>query len=235
MSKQNLNFKDNEVHVYQINISKHIDQISDLRKILSKDETEKADRFKIEKDSKQYIVSRGSLRKILSEYIHIDSYSINFSYTEFAKPFLENSKIHFNLSHSGDWCCIAVSLIKDIGIDIEKVREIEDVSKIAERYFALNEFEHIKNFEGTDQINEFFRIWTLKEAFIKAVGEGLSFPLKNFSVISDKNESPVLNLFENKDEVKDWKLCNLECEEEDYYSSIALKSEKKIDLIYKYL
>jgi len=192
------------------------------------------DRQSPEKDSKQYIVSRGSLRKILSEYIHIDSYSINFSYTEFAKPFLENSKIHFNLSHSGDWCCIAVSLIKDIGIDIEKVREMEDVSKIAERYFALNEFEHIKNFEGTDQINEFFRIWTLKEAFIKAVGEGLSFPLKNFSVISDKNESPVLNLFENKDEVKDWKLCDLECEEEDYYSSIALKSEK-IDLIYKYL
>ena len=216
MSKQKINIIGNEVHVYRINISEQTNKISNLRKLLSNDETKKADRYRFAKDSNSYIISRGS---------------INISYTEFGKPFIENSKINFNLSHSGDWCFIAVSLIKDIGIDIEKVRKIEDVLKIADRYFAINEYEHIKNFDSTEQINEFFRIWTLKEAFIKAIGEGLSFPLKNFSVISDKSDSPVLNLFENKDESELWKLDSLECQK-GYNASLTVKADG-IDLIYK--
>ncbi|MFZ1320224.1 MAG: 4'-phosphopantetheinyl transferase superfamily protein [Ignavibacteria bacterium] len=231
MSKQKINIIGNEVHVYRINISEQTNKISNLRKLLSNDETKKADRYRFAKDSNSYIISRGSIRKILSEYISIDADSINISYTEFGKPFIENSKINFNLSHSGDWCFIAVSLIKDIGIDIEKVRKIEDVLKIADRYFAINEYEHIKNFDSTEQINEFFRIWTLKEAFIKAIGEGLSFPLKNFSVISDKSDSPVLNLFENKDESELWKLDSLECQK-GYNASLTVKADG-IDLIYK--
>ena len=226
-----MKIKGNEVHIHSIKFSDQKNKISTLKKLLSKVETEKADRFKFAKDSLQYIVSRGSLRKILSDYIQIDADSINFLYTEFSKPFIENSKINFNLSHSGNWCFIVISLIKDIGIDIEKIREIEDVLKIAERYFALEEYEHLKKFKSTEQINEFFRIWTFKEAFIKAIGEGLSFPLKNFSVISDNINSPVLNLYENKDESEFWKLYPLECQN-GYYSSLAVKAEE-FDLVYK--
>lgn len=226
-----MNIKDNEVHIYRIKFPRKKDEISELRKLLSKDETEKADRFRFEKDTIQYIVSRGYLRRILSDYIQTNAESIIFSYTEFGKPFINNSEVYFNLSHSGDWCLIAVSLIKEIGIDIEKIREIDDVLKIAEKYFALNEYEHLKSFEGIKQLNEFFRIWTLKESFIKAIGEGLSFPLKNFSVLSGKNNSPVLKLFDNKKEGTNWKLLNLDSES-GYYSSLAVK-DKYIDLIYK--
>ncbi|MBK8983267.1 MAG: 4'-phosphopantetheinyl transferase superfamily protein [Ignavibacteria bacterium] len=222
----------NDVHIYRIIISEHTGSIPQFKNILSGDEIKKADRFKFTKDFQSYTISRSFLRNILSQYINLNPAEIKFSYTETGKPFIENSKIHFNLSHSGDRCIIAVSLTAGTGVDIEKVRDSEDLIIIAERYFSETEIIYLKNFQEKEVTNNFFRIWTLKEAFIKAIGEGLSFRLKDFSVTDRTGNIPVLS-FNNTSShsEKNWSLQILESES-DYVSSFAINSDN-VNIIYK--
>ncbi|HAY32774.1 MAG TPA: 4'-phosphopantetheinyl transferase superfamily protein [Ignavibacteria bacterium] len=227
-----MELKCNDIHIYRINISDYNGSLLNLKKIMSEDETKKADRFKFTKDSQSYITCRSLLRNILSEYTNINPDEINFSCNESGKPYIENSEIQFNLSHSGDRCVIAVSLISETGVDIEKVRDIEDLTKIAERYFSETEIFYLKKFQGNELADNFFRIWTLKEAFIKATGEGLSFPLKDFSVTDRTGKIPVLSVINTSAHLeKKWTLGFLE-NESGYVSSFAVNSEK-IKIIYK--
>jgi len=222
----------NDVHIYRIDISEHTGSLPQLKKFLSGDEIKKADRFKFTKDSQSYIISRSFLRNILSENTNIKPAEIKFSYTETGKPFIEYSKIHFNLSHSGDRCIIAVSMTAETGVDIEKVRDSEDLIKVAGRYFSETEIIYLKKFQGKEVTDNFFRIWTLKEAFIKAIGEGLSFPLKDFSVTDRTGNIPVLS-FNNASahSEKNWSLQILE-NESGYVSSLAINSDN-VNIIYK--
>lgn len=176
----------NNIDVVSLRISEGFKELKFLKSVLSVDEIHKANRYYTEKLTNEYIVCRGSLRIILGKYLDVEPKDIVFEYNSYGKPRVSeisnNNKVYFNVSHSGDYCLIAVSKHYEIGVDIEEIKPLDDYTSIAERFYSPKEVESISN------INDFYNIWAQKEAVIKASGKGLSFGLSHWSTISSHNK-----------------------------------------------
>lgn len=153
-----------------------------LESRLSGDERQRADRFLAASHRADYIVGRGRLREILSTYTHRPPQSLHFTYGSGGKPGLAGHADDpcFNLSHSSGLAALAVTPAHPIGVDVEAERPIKE--NIAERFFSAAEQRSIAALPAAEQTAAFFRCWTRKEAFVKAVGDGLNFPLATFDV-----------------------------------------------------
>jgi len=215
----------NEIHIYRSSLETTSDKIKDYESFLSADELYKANRYKFEKDRFHYITGRALLRNILSRYLNQFPGEIVFSYSDKGKPFIKDTEVKFNLAHSGGRAVYAVANNMDIGIDIEFMRELPDALQIAKRFFSEKEVVEFSEIREDDIRTAFFNCWTRKEAFIKAVGEGLSYPLKDFSVTLKPGDKPeILWIKDKAEEVKYWSLINIDTDE-NYISSLAVKAE----------
>ena len=222
----------NEIHIYRSSLELTADKLIESESLLSPDELQKAYRYKFEKDRDHYIAGRAFLRRILGRYLNQSPDKISFSYSEKGKPYIIDSPVKFNLAHSGGKAVFAFAENAEVGIDIEYMRELPDALQIAKRFFSdeeVNEFMKVSD----DEIKPaFFNCWTRKEAFIKAVGDGLSFPLKDFTVTILPGVNPEIKWIKDKDdEVKEWSLVNIQADQ-NYVSSLAVKADEVI-LIYK--
>jgi 4'-phosphopantetheinyl transferase len=144
--------------------------------LLSPDEAERAGRYRFEADTLRYVQARCLLREVLSFYKNCAPEDIIFEYTRHKKPVLKGEPPHgvqFNLSHSGDMVALAVSCGRNVGIDIEKVRDDMRESDCSPGYFSETECAAIRSLHGHAKAELFFRIWTRKEALLKATGEGI--------------------------------------------------------------
>ncbi len=223
---------ENEILIFRKQITHNDNQISDFEDTLSEEEKLKANNYRTKDLKNDYIFCRGFLRYIISTFTGSDSSGIVFSYNKNGKPFIEGSKIKFNLSHSKGFLVIALCLYDEIGIDVEYKREIPDLIDISGKYFSENEFCEMKTLTSSEQRDAFFRCWTRKEAFVKALGEGLQFPLSDFSVSFLKNEPPEVKWIRNNEaEISHWKIFEIPAGNE-YISSLAVMSvSKKIVII----
>ncbi len=149
---------------------------------LSPDELERAARFHFEIHRQRFIASRGALRLILGTCLGTDPAALAFHYTATGKPFLAGSPVRFNVSHSAGNALIAVAHGREVGIDLEETHPKEDLLALAERFFASSERAAVASAAPSDRPSIFYRIWTRKEAYIKACGEGLSLALDSFAV-----------------------------------------------------
>lgn len=143
-------------------------------------------RFHHEKDRIRSLVGELLVRKVISALSNTPNNEIEFIRNEYGKPLLINPSptIEFNISHAGEWVVLAIDN-KHVGIDIEQISSID--LGIAQRYFAQEEFEYIENTGSQElKIEQFYKIWTLKESYIKAAGKGLSISLESFSTIVNK-------------------------------------------------
>lgn len=157
-------------------------EASDLRRqILSEDELLRADRFVFERHRRRFTVARSTLRQFLGCYLKQNPKHIQFDYLKNGKPFIKESNIEFNLSHSGDWGLLAIGQNEALGIDIEFFSS-RPYQGIAEELFSEEECMALKELPKTAKTLGFFHIWAQKEAFIKASGLGLSYPTKTFTV-----------------------------------------------------
>lgn len=154
--------------------------------LLSTDERARAGRYYFEKDWRRYIVRRGILRKILAGYLGTEPGRLRFCYGANGKPMLSNTysqeKIHFNLSHSEGLALYAFTRDREIGVDIEFVREVPEMEQIVANFFPAGERADFETVPESMKKEAFFNGWTRKEAFIKATGGGLSLPLDSFEV-----------------------------------------------------
>ena len=136
----------------------------------------------------------------------------------------ELKKIKFNMSFSHDLMLVGISRQNDIGIDIEKVHEINDLENIAVNNFSSREFKYLNS--TSDKRNTFFKIWTRKEAFIKATGKGMYYPLKSFSVsINPSGNREKLVIFNHPIKSKFWSITEINTPD-GYIASLAIKSNK---------
>jgi len=168
------------------------DQISDSRLLeqyracLSTADIQKADRFLKQSDRHLGLVSRALVRYLICEMSGKDPRSLCFSTNEYGKPFLsELPDVHFNLSHSHGAVACALCRSAAVGVDVEDAGRDSDLS-IADRFFSSSEAEFLARAPAAEKRALFFDIWTLKEAYIKAVGKGLSIPLDSFSFTMDE-------------------------------------------------
>ena len=180
-----------QAHIWRVQLDKH-QEINRLWSILSEDEKAKANKFKYPEDQKRYFVARSALRILLSRYTRVKPESITFSYNEFGKPELINCTLQFNLSHSRNYAILAFTLHNEIGVDIEYVNTSVEFKDVASIFFAKGEIKKLFQLPEIEWSQAFFNCWTRKEAFIKAVGNGLSFPLSQFEVSLHPNEPTAL-------------------------------------------
>jgi len=175
-----------EIHVWRASLDQPEFQFQRLKQTLSMDERMRAERFHFEQDRKRFIVGRGILRTILGRYLNVASRRLQFCYGRNGKPALTDTfgkgTILFNMSDSEGLALYGFTRDREIGVDIEQVHDISDMDQIAERFFSVRENAIFHALPERNKKEAFFRCWTRKEAFIKAVGDGLSRPLDTFDV-----------------------------------------------------
>ncbi|MFV2057238.1 MAG: 4'-phosphopantetheinyl transferase superfamily protein [Thiohalomonadales bacterium] len=183
----------NRCHIWQIDLTQgHLEQLGNL----SKQEIERGNHYKSSQDRLRFYRNRSIIRQLAGVYIDLPADAIEFVYNPQGKPAINlqptSTPLHFNLSHSGDIGLLAFCRSTEIGIDIEYINRNANYYKLAQRFFSKDEFAVIAATEPENISRQFFRLWTRKEAFVKAVGTGLGFPLNKFSVNSALNEKPGL-------------------------------------------
>ncbi|ORU89758.1 MAG: hypothetical protein A6F71_01980 [Cycloclasticus sp. symbiont of Poecilosclerida sp. M] len=156
--------------------------------ILDDAEQKKAARLVQAKHRWRALAVRIQLRLLLSKYMSIAAHEIEFGVGEYGKPYVKNSDIKFNISHSGDRTLVAISLLDGLGVDIEYWRPLDNLRGLVKRNFSHNEQMQWENVSGDDKLPTFFKLWSVKEAFIKATGRGLGLGLTrcSFSLESTK-------------------------------------------------
>lgn len=211
--RRSLQLEAGEVHLWLASLSQNESALTSARALLSDDERERADRFRFERDRARYTVARAALRDILSLYLQTPAVEISFSYGRHGKPALSGEAksrgLNFNLSHAGELALYAFTLDGAVGVDIERVRELEDAEGLAERFFSAEEVSVLKSLPAGQRAAAFFDCWTRKEAYVKAVGEGLSLPLHSFTVPVTSVEMAALRVASGEVGSAKWSLFGL--------------------------
>jgi len=182
--------------------------------VLSADELVRAGRFHFERDRIHFTRCRSALRGLLAGYLAIPANEIRFEYLSSGKPQLapeQNPRaLQFNLSHSAGIALIAVGSEHRLGVDIERIRSDVDTGALSERFFSLRERAGLRALPDHLRVPGFFACWTRKESFLKATGDGLSFPLADFSVTTHPDLDPELEEIRGNTEArKQWFLADL--------------------------
>jgi 4'-phosphopantetheinyl transferase len=169
-----------QVHLWLTWVDQTIAQVPQLRQLLSADEQARADRFHFERDRHRFTISRGRLRQILSQYLNTPAGQIQFCYGAYGKPSLAGSLastgLQFNLAHSGDVVLCGITCDRLIGVDVEQIRSLPRVHQLAER--CLSPQEQNSLIDSTSPEETFLTYWTCKEAYLKAIGSGLTQPME---------------------------------------------------------
>jgi 4'-phosphopantetheinyl transferase len=172
-----------EIHLIFSRLTAEKDFLDQLRQMLSPDEKERARLFRFDEHRNSFIVSRGLLRIILGKWIGAESLAIRFIYSSRGKPAVPNShRVRFNLSHSGDFVVYALAMGQELGVDVELIRPVENMEDMAQHSFSAEECRELSTVPHDRRTKAFFDCWTRKEAFIKAIGHGLLYPLDRFQV-----------------------------------------------------
>lgn len=193
--------------------------------VLSDAEQAKAKRFKFTRHRRRSVVARGSLRHLIGRYLQQDPADIQFHTAAHGKPYIKHlyqtRELCFNVSHSHECALIAFTLDRRVGVDVEHMRSVKSVDGIARQFFAPSEAARLQTVSEADKHAAFLRCWTRKEAYIKAIGEGLSHPLRDFEVTFLKNEKPRLI------GADDWQLFNLEVGEQ-YVAAVIAEGDQPL-------
>jgi 4'-phosphopantetheinyl transferase len=224
--------KHNQVHIWCALLESNEEQLNQFFNLLDANEQHRAQRFRFAKDRSHFIISHGILRKLLGHYLKIAPQTLQFGYTKFNKPFLmAYPELQFNLSHSKNIALFAITVNHVIGVDVEYINPACDIDAIAERYFSTREYAVLKMLNGDEKISAFFNGWSRKEAFLKAIGQGLSYSLAKVEVNMQINKPAKLLALDDKNEnVSDWLLQALN-PLDNYAAALAIKNPlAKIEL-----
>jgi 4'-phosphopantetheinyl transferase len=197
----------NEIHLWYAYNEEICDPhlLFQYHKLLNLEESAQQKKFYFEKDRSQYLITRAMVRSVLSLYLKNTSpEQLKFEKNYFGKPYLKNDMLDiplcFNISHTDKLIVIAVTLDQEVGVDVEYLDRGGDVLNIASSFFSPPEIEQLFNLPIAEQHNRFFDLWTLKEAYIKACGMGLSIPLDHFSYSFSRAGGISINFLPERDD-----------------------------------
>ncbi|HEX8710063.1 MAG TPA: 4'-phosphopantetheinyl transferase superfamily protein [Pyrinomonadaceae bacterium] len=203
------------VHVWLARLKQPAARARALLELLSPDERERAARFRFERDRESFINARGILRTLLGRYLEQEPASLRFDYNAYGKPSLAGASaattaLRFNLSHAHQLALYAFAREREVGIDLEYMREEFACEEIAGRFFSEREVEGLRGLAEDRRKEGFFNCWTRKEAYIKARGLGLSLPLDEFDVsLAPGEPAALLDVRDEPLELQRWSLREL--------------------------
>lgn len=178
-----------DVHAWSVPLDVSQRAYDGLLATLASNERERASEFHFDDPRRRYVITRGTLRRLLGDYLHSHPTEIELATDENQKPQLASrhaaADLHFNVSHSGDLAVIGVALGCKVGIDVEQVREVGHLEQIARRFFHPSETAVVLASPPSTRNSAFLRCWTGKEAVLKALGTGIVANLAGFQVPID--------------------------------------------------
>lgn len=174
-----------------IKISSMEVQLSELGQLLSVEERERIKRFAFSSLARDYTIVRGCLRIFLGELLSLPPEDVLIGYSEFGKPYLLDPPfpLFFNVSHSGDYSVFAFSRSSEVGVDIEAINPEITKDRLENLIFSEKELEIFNKLPPEEKTEAFYRVWTQKEAILKADGKGLREDLKGLEVPLDFQET----------------------------------------------
>lgn len=231
-----LELHDNDIHLWSISPQSISDPITinSLKKILKQSEIDKIERYRFPEAQHNALITRAFVRIVLSQYAELQPQDWQFDITKNGKPEIKNASLalRFNLSHNDKLIICAVCLKHDIGCDIENLSRKTSIETISKRYFASAEYQNLKNMPDQLRRSRFFEYWTLKEAFVKATGLGISQGFDSFNFTIEETKNPIFNdsIHLNFSEItseynkKDWYSC-LTYPDNTHCIAICIKNE----------
>lgn len=205
-------------------------QLETFKESLSDDELERLDRYSNAELQRKQLITRMGVRSCLSQYSDsIAAKAWEFEHDANGKPMLKAGSglpLSFNLSHSGDWLVVATTVETQIGVDLQERRYQQPLLDLAERFFHPDEAKALANVADDRQEQQFFRFWTLKEAYLKARGLGIVGGLENARFHLDNNGLVTAELDPTlRDDPKDWQFHHFDLED-DYSLALALRQPR---------
>ncbi len=214
-----LELKKNEPHIWKVRWREISDFVEEHISVLDYEERKRGDKYFYENDRGRYITGKVFCRMLISHYTGVEVDKIEFQVDKYGKPHFHlasSEEVYFNISHSGEWVFLAFSLDSKVGIDVEERKERLKYERIAKTVFSQEEYDYLIHM---DDIFVFYNIWSAKEAYIKWIGQGLSYDLKSFSVIGQLEHN------EDKTEAQN----QLFPIHEEGYAGYFMMDNKKID------
>ncbi len=224
-----LNLAPNEIHLWIAFLDeiKSQELLISYEQLMNTEERAKWLRFRFAKHRHQYLVTRALIRTTLSHYINKSPKKWQFSKNKYGRPEIlqANNRLRFNLSHTDNLVICGLVWEKDIGVDVENQARQNATIEIADRFFSQQEVTDLHQLPKQLQQSRFFDYWTLKEAYIKARGMGLSLPLKYFSFHFLEQRTVKISFHANiKDEPNQWQFWLLQLTKQ-YKAAIALRQD----------
>jgi 4'-phosphopantetheinyl transferase len=183
---QNPLFGHGEVHLWAAALDIPEPALARLAESLSSLETERAARFHFARHRDRFIAGRGFLRLVLARYLQVDPAALEFSYGAQGKPALagihSQNGLHFNLAHSDNLALLGVTRLGSVGVDVERLRALSDADELVARFFSPRESAAFGRLATEQKPVAFFNLWTRKEAWLKATGEGIGSLLSQVEV-----------------------------------------------------
>jgi len=194
--------------------------------VLSEKERARAARFLRDTDRHRWLQAHAATRRILGDALDVAPGSIEFGAGAAGKPFIASPAergLEFNFSDSGDLALLALSRVGPVGVDVERARPLTDMAAIAESHFAEQERAALFALPEPERIAGFYRLWTRKEAYIKAIGTGLGHSLDRFAVTIERGDVRFLHLDGDELEARRWVLAAIEAPD-GYAGALAARS-----------
>ena len=206
---QSTDLTEQTVDVWFANLQLSTDEITQGWAMLSIEERERANRYLRDRERNDYIATRTILRSILGQYLNLLPQSIVFELNEYGKPRVSTDQnpqqLSFNLSHSGGYFLCGVAVGREIGVDVELVRLMGCMPAMVKKVLSHDEQATFQTIPHEKQTFAFYQSWTHKEAYVKAVGKGLSFGLASVEVAMRPNHaSELLRIAGDHHEAKRW-------------------------------
>lgn len=223
----------NEIHLWYASD----DEIHDPRllsryfDLLSNEESAQQKRFHFDKHRHQYLITRAMVRSVLSLYANeISPENWEFTKNEYGKPSISNKSLRiplrFNISHTDKLVILAIKLDQEVGVDVEYLPRVRNMVDIASHFFSISETKDLHGLPIEKQANRIFDLWTLKEAYVKACGMGLSIPLDHFSYsFSQQGKISIDFEAERNDHPEYWQFWQVH-PNNTHKISMAVKSDK---------
>ncbi|MHC6529706.1 4'-phosphopantetheinyl transferase family protein [Vibrio proteolyticus] len=209
---------------------------TNLKMLISSQETKRADRFHFQRDHNSFVIAHSLKRKLLGDIIGVKPLELSFKTGEYGKPELitpQYMDIQFNLSHTNGLVVVAVAYQTKIGVDVELVDSRIDTKMLASSFFSEHEVALLNTFPDDERTEVFFHLWTLKEAFVKADGRGLSKRLNEFYVTDLKVQSCLFDKWGTK--LTNWNSYTFQPTEIHYLSVVTecRKNKKRVPIFHE--
>jgi len=211
-----------EVKVITFSLDLAPSAVESLERVLSPDEVARAEKLRLPRDRRRFVVGRAGTRRILADHVKKEASHLRFQYGPNGKPALADApQIRFNMSGSHGLGILAIRADYDVGVDLERTRPLPTALSLAERNFTPEESRALGALSGDELEAAFFSLWTRREALLKCLGCGLSHPSNAFSLISIPAEPAEQTLVHGPDGLTNYCVVSLPAPEEGYVAALA--------------